>query len=818
MAVQEQTPYIEYVGNGTTKVFPLTFDCEDQDHLIITIDGDEPSFGSWLLIDECVSFKIAPTISRKVVFQRNSPFERTTNYNTYNNSFRPEPVNKDLDRIWLKLQEMGLANWLLGLRIDKETADRMAADIYYYTQALEYADSKDAEIRQHIESLVNNITGKDFLPIQDKYINTWNNLNQEHENKRMSKSRLGQKLLYETPVLNIDTGTHKYPQGGCKVGDSLFIKIGTGDGVVGSSSEEFIFAEYNFKTGALISQTQPLQTLGHHELSGFIKNGKTYLVTSYQPKSDTFNRSGIGISLIEWKGSLTNLNNVKQFELLDESQAIGFPAIDEKGENVYIINKQRGNNRGGLSRIAPILNIASFKLADILNNKLTSQYSFNIEIPTGDGLLGSNAFNGFAATSDHLYVVFGGAYGRAEIHKYTVNGDFVEKTLTAHSRAARPQSEIITEDLFLYNAEPEGIFIDQGRLYLIVAEAWYGAREFVKFNNKFYLARYGMVGKSPTTHADHWVKVPFIPTVWTEYSETMNYKGRDTTRGKFVRTVIEISLKNDTNFDLLMPDSVANVPNLINNSPDQVHIYGSLLNGNNLTFGHYDSSRQTWQRNVTMTGNGLKLYDTRYVKLLNDESSSISSYHSNASSLMRLIPNDKLQSDGVVIYGKYHGDATEKTPHPYLARLESDGKETTVMYRDGRFYNYSHNGQVAAKFFNKEKEAIGIYTTDTAVQIDTAHNYTWFGKSVGGIHDTATIGMNHNTKVIYPPADGASNLGSRDLKWGQVNTKDLILEPSSTVNPIKNGELVVEATSNSNITIKLKGSDGVTRSTVLNLS
>lgn len=183
MAVQEQTPYIEYVANGTTKVFPLNFDCEDQEHLIVTINGDEPIFGSWLLIDGAVSFKTAPLSDSKIVFQRNSPFERTSNYSTYNNSFRPEPVNKDLDRIWWKLQEMGLATWLLGLKVDKEIRDRIAADIYYYTLVTKETDQKVNELKEYIDNLVNNITGKDFLPILDKYIKTWDGRTQEDVNR-----------------------------------------------------------------------------------------------------------------------------------------------------------------------------------------------------------------------------------------------------------------------------------------------------------------------------------------------------------------------------------------------------------------------------------------------------------------------------------------------------------------------------------------------------------------------------------------------------------------------------------------------------------
>uniref|UniRef100_UPI003009EC89 tail fiber domain-containing protein n=1 Tax=Acinetobacter ursingii TaxID=108980 RepID=UPI003009EC89 len=112
MAVPEQTPYKEYTANGVTTSFPLEFDCENQDHLIVTVNDIEPENGQWSLINGAVVFLIAPANQAKIVIQRNTPLERNTNYQTTNNSFRPQPVNKDFDRIWWKLQELGVTNWL----------------------------------------------------------------------------------------------------------------------------------------------------------------------------------------------------------------------------------------------------------------------------------------------------------------------------------------------------------------------------------------------------------------------------------------------------------------------------------------------------------------------------------------------------------------------------------------------------------------------------------------------------------------------------------------------------------------------------------
>lgn len=135
MAVSEQTPYIEYTANGTATSFALEFDCENQDHLIVLIDDVEPVVGAWSLSNGAVVFNTAPENGKKITLQRNTPFSRTTDYQSYNNSFRPPAVNKDFDWIWLKLQELGVADWILSNRID----------------ALKnYVDDRDDELRAYL--------------------------------------------------------------------------------------------------------------------------------------------------------------------------------------------------------------------------------------------------------------------------------------------------------------------------------------------------------------------------------------------------------------------------------------------------------------------------------------------------------------------------------------------------------------------------------------------------------------------------------------------------------------------------------------------
>lgn len=135
MAVPEQTPYIEHIANGVTTSFALEFECKDKEHLIVLVDYVEPNVGTWSLANGSVVFATAPSNGKIISIQRNTPFRRDTNFQSYDNSLRPATINKDFDWIWYKLQELGVADWILGNRID----------------ALKnYVDDRDDELRAYL--------------------------------------------------------------------------------------------------------------------------------------------------------------------------------------------------------------------------------------------------------------------------------------------------------------------------------------------------------------------------------------------------------------------------------------------------------------------------------------------------------------------------------------------------------------------------------------------------------------------------------------------------------------------------------------------
>lgn len=135
MAVPEQTPYIEHIANGVTTSFALEFECKDKEHLIVLVDNVEPNVGIWSLANGSVVFGTAPANGKIISIQRNTPFRRDTNFQSYDNSLRPATINKDFDWVWYKLQELGVADWILGNRID----------------ALKnYVDDRDDELRAYL--------------------------------------------------------------------------------------------------------------------------------------------------------------------------------------------------------------------------------------------------------------------------------------------------------------------------------------------------------------------------------------------------------------------------------------------------------------------------------------------------------------------------------------------------------------------------------------------------------------------------------------------------------------------------------------------
>lgn len=134
MAVSEQTPYIEYIANGATTTFALGFECSNHEFLIVKKDGAIVEDSTWQLVSNSVVFNEPPSINTKLVFERDSAIERSTNFQTADNSFRPAPLNNNFDYIIYILQE-------ISARLVREITDRKLSDTQLTQYVKDYVES-----------------------------------------------------------------------------------------------------------------------------------------------------------------------------------------------------------------------------------------------------------------------------------------------------------------------------------------------------------------------------------------------------------------------------------------------------------------------------------------------------------------------------------------------------------------------------------------------------------------------------------------------------------------------------------------------------
>lgn len=213
MAVQEQTPYIEHIANGVTTSFALGFACKDKDHLIVSLNNDEAPVGIWSLENNAVTFNIPPANGVLVALERNTPFQRVTDYQSYDNSFRPSPVNNDFDLIWWKLQELGHKDQVQWLALIKEITDRINQDnnlkdfIGLQIKGVE-ADyiSRDSNLKNYIDQMIKLVTGdSNFTGVtSDFVIDNDLGLTQEAINKIQNAISNGKRLRHIAGAIRND--------------------------------------------------------------------------------------------------------------------------------------------------------------------------------------------------------------------------------------------------------------------------------------------------------------------------------------------------------------------------------------------------------------------------------------------------------------------------------------------------------------------------------------------------------------------------------------------------------------------------------------
>ena len=118
------------------------------------------------------------------------------------------------------------------------------------------------------------------------------------------------------------------------------------------------------------------------------------------------------------------------------------------------------------------------------------------------------------------------------------------------------------------------------------------------------------------------------------------------------------------------------------------------------------------------------------------------------------------------------------------------------------------NGTVAASSFTDLGS--GFIALGTFLGTRASFLYRWTdGADIYGTYDT---GLGRNAAGVVEVNSGTAGT-LRDIK-----VRSVIQSPPASVTPAVNGELMVQATSNTSLTFKLKGTDGVVRSASLTLA
>ena len=155
MTVQQIVPYAKYVTNGADSVYTVNFFIEDKENLFIKLNDVVVSMNDYNYLKDVngIEFHTPLLANQKLEIFRKTKLERTTNFESFNNTFRPEALNNDLDKIWLNLQEQShkVDQYDLDYTYSVSTANQALKEVKdaqaRADDAYELADLTNTEIR-----------------------------------------------------------------------------------------------------------------------------------------------------------------------------------------------------------------------------------------------------------------------------------------------------------------------------------------------------------------------------------------------------------------------------------------------------------------------------------------------------------------------------------------------------------------------------------------------------------------------------------------------------------------------------------------------
>ncbi len=253
----------------------------------------------------------------------------------------------------------------------------------------------------------------------------------------------------------------------------------------------------------------------------------------------------------------------------------------------------------------------------------------------------------------------------------------------------------------------------------------------------------------------------------------------------------------------------------------------------NVVFGNYTGSGESPMK-ITGSGGMLQLLRTGMndTTLGEHSGTSFAIRNNGDSSLMMTINNSTKQAEFFGItrfrpYSEYYDNIG--TFAGYIGNgnsLLTSGASTAsdLAIRAAGKFGVSVGGSVAPSLVINGSGFVGLNVASPNTQLDVAGagyytaQFIGNGGSAGGVYVQAgklpgtdpvlaVYSNSGNTHVMSALANGNVTIGG-----------DLTIKPSASRTPANNGELTVEATSNTTLTFKLKGSDGTVRIGTITLS
>lgn len=228
-------------------------------------------------------------------------------------------------------------------------------------------------------------------------------------------------------------------------------------------------------------------------------------------------------------------------------------------------------------------------------------------------------------------------------------------------------------------------------------------------------------------------------------------------------------------------------------------------------------------------GTGFAIRNVGVSKVHLDGTALAGDYATNRSDAIAYLLDESSNSVGKLVGGTKNQWAIGVSQQP-----DSDGgftvggvasNSTTYGFKANQLFNSAGVDRNAAMFSQ-------FISTNTAVTYPLAISHfvvnaskgaaSTIQRSAGTYIQEQTQGAVANTNIMIDSGQGTVPAGNWSIYNGSARPSycggALTWKPATSATPLANGDLTFEATSNTSITVKLKGSDGVVRSAVLTLS